>query len=365
MKLKLWSVIFAAALAAALAGCGMKEEDAVKAVQEKLDEASAALTDQELQDMILEEAPLQLTGLSAENSKEALAGIRSGASFTASAAQKTENGFTVTVDAVPASVSVTEDEFMEAYEALCVSAVDMGLSPEDVKGDVFGQMAAEALLDLAGQKVSQGEALQYTVDLTAKGEMEENAVSDIVHAGTSVSWPVVSEETLEETACVIIYDIPGTYAGTADLTKNVAAQLDKVFGVASEGTILMDMYLELNGDYSMKFYVDTAQFVQSTRAYYDRNLDKWIKSQGNSVEALISSGRFSSREAILDYLMKSAGYDMENGTVPAIDALAFDGTWYFEDGAVMITGKTDRFDRQEDGSLLSVIDDMEVPFVKQ
>ena len=365
MKIRYLLAAAAAAAMLAMTGCGMKEEDAVKAVQEKLDAAAAAQTGQELQDLILEGAPGSLTGFSADENGEILSGIASHMSFTSSGAEKTEDGFRVTVDAVPVSIEILPGEYMETYKDICGRAREQGLSPEDLKGEAFGQMAADAFLALAGQKACEGQGEQYSVDITAKGETDENALSDIIRSGAAVTWPDIAEETLTETACVILYDLPGTYLGTADLTENVASEVDKAFGVESEGQIFMDMYLELKEDYTMDFRVDTARFVQSTREYYDKNLDRWFASQGGSVDALVRSGQFGSRDEILDYLIKSAGYDEESGSLPAIDSSSFSGTWYFEDGAVMITDKTDRFERQEDGSLVSFIEDMEISFVKQ
>ncbi len=365
MKLKLSAVVFAAWTALALAGCSMTEADAVKQVQKDLDAAASAQTDQELQDLVLADAPGGLAGVSAENSGEILAGIRSGRSFTASGAQAAEEGFAVTVDVVPFTAMVTEDEFTQTYKDLCVRAREMGLLPEDMEGDVFREMAAQAFLGLAGQKAVEGEAVQYTAEVSKKKETDADAVSQILGKGVLVTWPDVSADALADTACEILYDFPGTYVGSADLTASVADELDQVFGVKSEGKICMDLYLVLNEDYSMDFHADTEQFAQSTREYYDANLDKWLGSQGVSVDALILGGEFGSREEILDYLMLSAGYDRESGTIPALEETSYSGTWYYEDGAVLIEGKTDRFERREDGSLEAGIDDQMISFVRQ
>lgn len=367
MKMKLRHLAAAAALGAflALTGCGMKETEAVKQVQEKLDQALEARTGQEVQELVLKGAPGDPAGISAETHEELLAKITSLASAAASSAEKTEEGFTVTVDVVPAGGEFTGEEVMEAYRALLFSAREMGLSPEDVKGDAFREMAADSFLAMAADRAAAGAASRYTLDITEKGEMDENAVSDLVSGTIAFAWPEISPEDLTQEACRILYDLPGTYLGTGDLTKKVSAEVDKTFGVESEGTLLMDMYLVLNDDYTMEFYPDTAGFVEATRAYYDKNLDKWFGSMGITVDKVIESGQYSSRQEILDSLLRSAGYDAATNTVPSLDASAYSGTWHFEDGAVVIDGKEDSFQRQEDGSLLSVFEDMEISFERQ
>jgi hypothetical protein len=365
MKLKHLLVIAVAGCLLALTGCGMKGEEAVKLVQEKLDEAAEAMTDQEVQDLILEGAPWDLAGLPAEDHADLLAGIRSKASVQASSAEKTEDGFTVTVDVTPVTFEFTEEEVMEACRNLLFTARDQGLSPEDLKGDAFRQTAAETFLSMAAGKAAPAESFQDTADITAKGEMDEKAVPDILKKTFAFAWPAISEETLTGEACVILYDLPGTYLGRGDLTEKVSGEVDKTFGVESEGTLLMDLYLVLNDDYTMDFYADTAQFVQATREYYDKNLDKWFGSMGTTVEKVVQAGQYSSRQEILDSLLKSAGYDAATNTLPAVDNTAYSGTWHFEDGAVVIDGTEDRFVRQEDGSLVSFFEDKEISFVKQ
>jgi hypothetical protein len=269
------------------------------------------------------------------------------------------------VDVTPVTFEFTEEEVMEACRNLLFTARDQGLSPEDLKGDAFRQTAAETFLSMAAGKAAPAESFQDTADITAKGEMDEKAVPDILKKTFAFAWPAISEETLTGEACVILYDLPGTYLGRGDLTEKVSGEVDKTFGVESEGTLLMDLYLVLNDDYTMDFYADTAQFVQATRDYYDKNLDKWFGSMGTTVEKVIQSGQYSSRQEILDSLLKSAGYDAATNTLPAVDNTAYSGTWHFEDGAVVIDGTEDRFVRQEDGSLVSFFEDKEISFVKQ
>ena len=365
MKLKHLLVIAAAGGLLALTGCGMKGEEAVKLAQEKLDEAAEAMTDQEVQDLVLEGAPWDLAGLPAEEHADLLAGIRSKALTAASAAEQAEEGFTVTVDVTPAGGEFTEEEVMEACRALLSSAGEMGLSPEDLKGDEFREMAAEVFLSMAADRAAKGETLQDTLAISAKGETDENAAPDILKKSIAFAWPDIAEDTLTAEACKVLYDLPGTYLGRGDLTEKVSGEVDKTFGVESEGTLMMDLYLVLNDDYTMDFYADTAQFVQATREYYDKNLDKWFSSMGTTVEKVVQAGQYSSRQEILDSLLKSAGYDAATNTLPAVDNTAYSGTWHFEDGAVVIDGTEDRFARQEDGSLLSFFEDREISFVKQ
>ena len=109
MKKKMLLSAVTLALVLAMSGCGgMKPEEAAARVQESLDAAKeSAEKDQELQDLLLEGAGLDLQGQSAENHAEVLARVRSAIGLTASSAEKTEDGFAVTVDVVPVGIGIT------------------------------------------------------------------------------------------------------------------------------------------------------------------------------------------------------------------------------------------------------------------
>ncbi len=367
MKTRWMPAAAALAVVLALSGCGMKPEEAAAKVQESLDAAKeSAEKDQALQDYILAEAGLDMQGLPAEGHAEALAGIRSACSLSASSAEKTKEGFSVTVDIAPADIAISEDAYQETFKKAVIAAKDAGIPFSGLTEAELAPYLADALLPLAAEGAAQSaDTLQKTVAVTKDGEVDAEAVSAIMDEMVRVTWPEKPDDLLDYTKMESYFDLPGTYTAYQDLTDVVKAEVGKSLTLELTGSVGMEMVLTLKEDGSMTFGADLDAYEKVVRGFYDQNLDALLKYAGATLEQYEQFYQLSSREEVLDKMIRDAGLAEGGAVRKQMEEQTVSGTWYVMGNSVCCSESNMEFEMQDDGSFLYKESDLELNLVKK
>ena len=368
MKKKMLLSAVTLALVLAMSGCGgMKPEEAAARVQESLDAAKeSAEKDQELQDLLLEGAGLDLQGQSAENHAEVLARVRSAIGLTASSAEKTEDGFAVTVDVVPVGIGITEEAYLDAYKKAVTSFKDAEIPFSGLYDSDIAIAATEEFLTLAADQAVQGtDARQETVAVTKEGEVDEEAVSAIMDDTVQITWPEISSFAKDEAKMTAYFDLPGTYVGQHDLTDAIKKGISDTINVEMTGKVMMELVLSLNEDHTMRLAVDIDKYVEEVRAFYDENLDSLAAAAGATLDQYMQYYKVTSRDQVLDKLMEVAGFGEGGSARKQLEDTTVSGNWYVDRDSIYCEGNYTRLDMQDDGSLLYEEPGAEIFLIKQ